>query len=119
MKRTIAILLTILTIALLMTGCSGTESTVSNTPDGTITEKQPNTNRNDNTVVPDTAPQPDVPNQDRYASGSVTDSTTDNAAGEFGQDMKDAANDVKDAIDDVTGSRASARRSGTGMKGGR
>ena len=133
MKRTIAILLAVLTSAALLTGCSGTDTNVSTTPNGTV-------NGTENNAKPDRTPsgsntdtQPEVPNQDRESAGSVPN--TDNGTGEnnssttpdqngssFEQDMTDAADDaldgMKDAVEDVTGSRA-ASRSGRGMVGGR
>ena len=132
MKRTIAIFFAVLMTVTLLTGCSGTDTNVSTTPNGTVNGTEPD-NRPDRVPVdPNPDVQPDMPNQDREETGSVPNTqqrpdnsdtqTTEQYDGSIGQDIADAADDamdgVKDAVEDVTGPRA-ANRSGRGMIGGR
>ena len=140
MKRMIAILLAVLTVAAMLTGCSGRDNTnVSTTPDGTVN------GNNAETTTPNDQ-RPNTPNQGNDFQGAVidpVDPTTDNNTTtdsgnanrpengttekspmeNFGDDMTDAAEDIIDgtenAIDDAVGNNARARHSGTGMVGGR
>ena len=137
MKRTIAILLAVVTAMALLAGCSGRDNNnVSTTPNGTV-------NGSNNEAVAPNNQRPGTPDQNNDFEGAVVDpvdppmnndttteenrpennTTEESPMEEFGNDMKDAAQDAMDdaenAVEDITGNGARARRSGTGMAGGR
>lgn len=111
MKRTIAIMLAVLTMLTCMAGCSRRTGNVADNNDGMLTEQE---------------------DQNANASGSTTQSADQNArSGDFMDDMKDAARDAGDAMGDIGRAVGDAGKavgdaitgqddtSGTGMTGSR
>ena len=149
MKRVITILLALMTLSVLLTGCSGRQAqgNVSTTPNGTVNGSTNPSTENNSPNGSNAAPDPIVPETDRNDSsnlqpgsssgsnGTINDrpvnsdgSMTDRPEGSVGSEMEQGWNDMvagaKDAIDDMQDAigepaEGRAKRSGTGMTGGR
>ena len=156
MTRVITILLALMTLSVLLTGCSGrqAEGNISTTPDGTVnggtgssTENNGSGSMTQDSGSGNTQPDSVVPGTDRNDSasqqpesssganggmsdrpGESTGGMNDRPEGSVGSDMEQGFDDMvdgaKDAIDDMQDAigepaEGRARRSGTGMTGGR
>ena len=146
MKRVITILLALMTLSVLLTGCSGrqAEGNISTTPNGTVNggtgssteNNSSNSNASADSNVPGVDRNDNAYQQPGNASGSngtMTDrpgepNGSDRPEGSVGSDMEQGFDDMvdgaKDAIDDMQDAigepaEGRSRRSGTGMTGGR
>ena len=129
MKRMIAIVLVILSLTVVLAGCSGTETDagMTNGSTGSSTNGSAGANSSGSTDSGSAGmtqnPAPDAGNgiPSDNENGIIEEerpaAQDDNALEEFGDDMKDMADDAGTAIDDAIDGRS--RRSGTGMTGGR
>ena len=122
MKRMIAIMLVILAMTAALTGCGGREtgdsmnnSTGANT--GSTNNAGSGTNGSYGTTVPDNGAGTPSSNESGIIEDDTTGSGDTGLIEEFGNDMRDMADDAGNAVQDAVQGRHN--RTGTGMAGGR